>query len=170
MAAATIKASAITNRDATTQTLNRKAFTGGVVKQSRGTVETVADAELNIYRIAQVPSGGYLSNLRMYSDDIGSGTAAGNIGLYYETSKLAGAAVDADCFTSAYAFNGGAVSGTEMQHESTVFGVEDYEKPFWEIAGLSADPKCMFDVCITVTTAFDAVATLTLLVEYVDFD
>ena len=170
MAVVNTKSTVITNADATTgQTLNIKSLSGGVVKVARGIVETAnGDDIASVYRFCRLPSHAKIVSVKLYSDDIGTTTIA-DFGLY-RTAKDGGAVVDADAFASAVSLKDGAVSGTEIQHESAVYGVEDVEKSLWEIAGVSTDPKVMYDVCATLTAAADAVGTISLIVEYVDGD
>lgn len=167
MAVVNTKSTVITNADATTQTMNRKALAGGVLKQARGTVKTAnGDDIASVYRFVRLPSSAYISRIKLYSDDIGTTTIA-DFGLY-RTAADGGAVVDADAFASAVSLKDGAISGTEIQHESAVYGVEDVEQQLWQIAGLSADPKVMYDVCATLTAAADAAGTISLIVEYLD--
>lgn len=170
MAVVNVKSTAITNADATTgQTLNVKALTGGVVKSARGTAETTNGDDIgSVYRFCRLPSHAKIVSIKLYSDDIGTTTIA-DFGLY-RTEKDGGAVVDADAFGSAVSLKDGAISGTEIHHESAVYGVEDVEQSLWQIAAATSDPRVMYDVCATLTAAADAAGTISLVVSYVDGD
>jgi hypothetical protein len=101
----------------------------------------------------------------LYSDDVGT-TGTLDIGIYKNTAD-GGAVVDADFFASAVDINAAALNGTDVTHESTVFGFEDAEKPLWEALGLSSDPCLIYDVVITSTQAASSGGTLTLKGLYV---
>lgn len=166
MAVVERKSGSITNRDATPRVINKPGVQGGIMKGAVATVETVATDDINsVYRMLRVPSNAVMHSLRHYSDDIGSSAAAADIGVY-ETTENGGAVVDADHFASALVLNAGALNGTDVLHESAVFGLEDAEKPLWEALGLSTDPKKDYDICYTATGAIDAAATLTLKAQW----
>ena len=169
MAVVNTKSTVITNADATTNTLNKKGLSGGVVKVARGTVETAnGDDIASVYRFCRLPSRARIVMVKLYSDDVGTTTIA-DFGLY-RTAADGGAVVDADAFGSAVSLKDGAISGTEIQHESAVYGVEDVEQQLWQIAGASTDPNIDYDVCATLTAAADAAGTVSLLVFYTDGD
>ena len=155
----------ITDRDASPRTKVDAAVMGGTEKFCVGTLETVSGDDIaSTYRFFEIPSNAVMSDLKIYSDDNGT-TAAGNIGLY-QTTDNGSAVVDADFFASALNIAGGALNGTDVLHESAIFGLEDAEKPVWEALGLSADPNLKYDVVMTLTAASDAAATITLKGRY----
>ena len=169
MAVVNVKSTAVTNADATTQTLNKKGLTNGVVKVARGTVETTNGDDIGSkYRLCRLPSRARIVNIQLWSDDIGTTTIA-DFGLY-DTAANGGAVVDADCFGSAVSLKDGAVAGTMIHHESAVYGVEDIEQQLWEIAGASTDPQKDYDFTATLTAAADAAGTISALVFYTDGD
>lgn len=169
MAVVNLKSTVITNSDATTYTLNKKALAGGIVKCARGTVETgAADDIASVYRFARLPSSANICMIQLWSDDIGT-TGTADFGLY-RTAADGGAVVDANAFATALVLDSGAIAGTMIQHASAVYGVEDVESQLWQIAGLSSDPKVMYDVCATLTEATDAAGTVSLMVYYTDGD
>jgi hypothetical protein len=166
MAVVTVKSGAITNRDASPKVLSNPVLQGGRVKECSGTVEVTTGNDIaSIYVLASVPSNARVSQVLVYSDDMGTATAA-DIGLYRTTAD-GGAVVDADFFASALSLNGGALNGSDVTHESGVYGVEDREKTLWEGLGLSADPQIMYDICATLTAAADVGGTLSVAVKYV---
>jgi hypothetical protein len=166
MAVEHYKATAITNRDSTPKVLTNANISKGVLLEAVGTVETVdADSIDSTYRFASVPSNARISQILLYSDDIGTTTAA-DFGLY-KTTADGGAVVDADLFADGVSLKDGALSAVDITHESAVFGLEDAEKPLWSALGLSADPCIYYDVTATLTAAADAAGTITVKVRYV---
>jgi len=166
MAVVTTESNLITNRDATPKVLNNSIIHNGTLKESVATVETAnGDDIASKFYFVTLPSNARVSQILLYSDDIGT-TTISDFGIYKSTAD-GGAVVDADFFASAVSLKDGALNGTDITHESGVFGVEDAEKPLWEALGLSADPKIMYDVVGTLTAAADAAGTITLKVRYV---
>jgi hypothetical protein len=165
MAVVTTKAGPITNRDASPKVLSNAAVAAGVLKEAVGTIESVSgDSIGSTYIFASVPSNAVVSQVLLYCDDIGT-TAAADLGLYKSTAD-GGTVVDADFFGSAVSLKDGALNGSDITHESGVFGLEDAEKPLWEALGLSSDPNLMYDVVGTLTAASDSAGTIMLKVRY----
>lgn len=155
----------ITDRDASPR-VKIQPYLEGRLKEVCGTLETVSgDSIGSTYRLFQVPSNARISQLLLYSDDIGTTTIA-DFGIY-QTTANGGAVVDADFFGSAVSLKDGALNGSDITHESAIFGLEDMEKPLWEALGLSADSNRFYDVVATLTAAADAAATLSALLRYV---
>ena len=81
MAVVTLKASQVTNADATTQTLNNSKVCNGRIKEIADTIEvTNGDSIASIYRMARVHSSWRMTELLLQCDAITS--AAADIGLY----------------------------------------------------------------------------------------
>jgi hypothetical protein len=166
MAVVEVKSGVITNRDATPKVLNNPGLQGGNVKYACGTCEiTNGDDIGSTYIFCSVPSNAIMKKLSLFSDDIGTTTIA-DFGIYKSTVE-SNTVVDADFFGSAISLKDGAINGTDITHESGVFGVEDIEKPLWEALGLSADPHIMYDIVATLTAAADAAGTISVKAEYV---
>ncbi len=167
MAVVEVKSTAITNADSATQKLNSTRLQEGRIKESVGTAPLAnGDSIGSIYRLARVPSGARVSDVILLCDAITSG--AGDVGLYDIASVNSGAVVDADFFASAQSIASAITTGTNIVHESGVYGIEDIEKPLWEALGLSADPRKLYDVAMTLTAAAGAAGDIALKVRYVD--
>ena len=165
MAVVIRKSGPITNRDATPRVMNNSAIAHAMMRGFTGTVETVSGDDIaSIYIIGSLPSNAVVYALRIYSDDIGATTVA-DVGLYKNTAD-GGAVVDADFFASALSVKDGALNGTDIMHESTVFDPDDVEKPLWSGLGLTSDPNLMYDVALTLTAAADAAGTISLKCMY----
>lgn len=167
MAVAIRKSGAITNRDSSPKVTNNANVAKGVLKEAVGTLETVnGDSIGSTYILGSIPSNARVSQVLMYCDDIGTTTIA-DFGLY-RTTEDGSAVVDADFFGSAVSLKDGAVNGSDITHESDIYGIDDIEKPLWQALGLSADPQVVYDVVATLTAAADAAATLMVKVRYVE--
>lgn len=165
MATEALKSGFITNRDATPKVLSNSSLVGGVLKSAVATLE-MGTADLgSTYRMVEVPSNCLIHEIKIYADDVGT-TGLIDVGVYRNTAD-GGAVVDADFFASAFDIKTAAVNGTDITHESAVFGLEDAEKPLWQALGLSSDPGYIYDIVITSTEAASAGGTLTLKVKYV---
>jgi hypothetical protein len=166
MAVVSTYSTAITNRDATPKVLNNPAVHAGMLKESVATLESAnGDSTGSKYYFLSLPSNARVSQVLLYSDDIGTTTIA-DFGIYKSTAD-GGTVVDADFFASAVSLKDGALNGTDITHESGVFNIDDAEKPLWQALGLTSDPKIMYDVVATLTGDSDAAGTITLKVQYV---
>lgn len=167
MAVVELKSTAITNADTASQKLNSTRLQEGRMKESVGTVAAAnGDSIASIYRFARIPSGARVSEVILLCDAITSG--AGDVGLYDVPTVNAGAVVDADLFASAQSIATEIKIGTNVAHESGVYGLEDVEKPLWEALGLTADPRKLYDIAMTLTAATTAAGDISLKVRYVD--
>lgn len=167
MAVVTQKSTSITNADNTPAVLNPDYKSRGVLREAVETIELASgDSIASTYRMVRVWSGWRVSDIIVDSDDIGT-TTAGNIGLY-RTAADGGAVVDADFFASALSLSGGALSGSNVTHESGVVDVGNKGQRLWEQLALTADPGVWYDVALTLTAAADAAGTFTLRARFVE--
>lgn len=165
MAVVNLKASAITNSDATPPVLNNPTVQHQFLRESVGTLEAGnGDSIGSTYRLVRVRSNARISAVVLLNDALGVGAAA-DVGIY-RTADDGGAVVDADLFASAAAV-ADASAGTDVTHESGVFGVEDVEQPLWQALGLAADPGVDYDIVATLTAATAAAGTVSAKVRYV---
>jgi len=165
MAVVAVKSTLITNADATPAVLNSPRVDGGFERIEVATAAiTSGDNTGSTYRMFRVPSNAVMTDLRVYSPDIGT-TTISDIGLY-RTAKDGGAVVDADFFASALSLKDGALNGTDVLHESAVFSIANSGKEIWDALGLSSDPSVFYDVAFTLTADADATATVKLIGRY----
>lgn len=168
MAVVTLKASQVTNADATTQTLNNSKVANGRIKEIADTIElTSGDSIASIYRMARVHSSWRMSELILQCDAIT--TCAADFGLY-DTAANGAAVVDVDAFASAQSLATAIVIGTNVMSEAaTVFGdVANIRKAIWEVLGLASDPNKFYDVAVTLTAAAGSAGTVSVKVRYCD--
>ena len=163
MAVVNVKSTLITNADATPVVLNSPRVDGAFERVKVSTVAiTSGDTTASTYRMFRVPSNAVVTDLKIYSPDIGTTTVA-DIGLY---AADGGAVVDADFFASALSRKDGALNGTDVLHESAVFSIANSGKELWDALGLTSDPSVFYDVALTLTGAADATGTVKLLGRY----
>ena len=163
MAVVAVKSTLITNADATPAVLNSPRVDGAFehVKVATAAV-TSGDSVDSTYRMFRVPSNAVVTDLRIYSPDIGT-TTISDIGLY---AADGGAVVDADFFADALSLKDGALNGTDVLHESAVFSIANSGKELWDALGLTSDPSVSYDVALTLTGAADATGTVKLIGRY----
>ena len=165
MAVEARKSSLVTNADAVPAVLNNPRVDGGFERIEVATAAiTSGDNTGSTYRMFRVPSNAVMTDLRIYSPDIGT-TTISDIGLY-RTAKDGGAVVDADFFASALSLKDGAINGTDVLHESAVFSIANSGKELWDALGLTSDPSVFYDVAFTLTADADATATVKLIGRY----
>jgi hypothetical protein len=172
MAVVNVKATAVTNGDASSQTVNALKIDGGRIRGRVGTVEAAnGDSIGSTYRVARVKSGDRISRVLLSCDAIT--TCAGDVGIYDIASVNSGAVVDADFFASAQSL-AAALVNSDITHEADAadagagFGLADVEKPLWQALGLASDPGKQYDVVVTLTAAAASAGTIAIKVEYVD--
>lgn len=164
MAVVTVKSTQITNRDATPRVLGNARSTGARVQRALGAVAIAnGDSIGSKYLFCSVPSNALPSSLKV-TNNAGGTVGTGDIGLY-RTTEDGGAVVDADFFASALSVVS-ALTKSEQMYESGVITVANAEKPIWELLGLSADPKVVYDVVMTLTAATDAAHNTLVEIDY----
>ena len=165
MAVVAVKSTLVTNADALPAVLNNPRVDGGFERIEVATAAiTSGDSIASTYRMFRVPSNAVMTDLRIYSPDIGT-TTISDIGLY-RTAKDGGAVQDADFFASAVSLKDGALNGTDVLHEAAVFTIDNSGKELWEALGLTSDPSVFYDVALTLTAAADATGTVKLIGRY----
>jgi len=163
MAVVAVKSTLITNADATPVVFNSPRVDGGPERVAVATADiTSGDSIASTYRMFRVPSNAVMTDLKIYSPDIGTTTIA-DIGLY---AADGGAVVDADFFASALSLKDGALNGTDVLHEAAVFTIANSGKELWSALALTSDPGVFYDVTLTLTAAADATGTVKLLGRY----
>lgn len=165
MAVVAVKSTLVTNADALPAVLNSPRVDGGFERIEVSTVAiTSGDTTASTYRMFRVPSNAVMTDLRIYSPDIGTTTIA-DIGLY-RTAKDGGAVQDADFFASALSLKDGALNGVDVLHEAAVFTIANSGKELWDALGLTSDPSVFYDVALTLTGDADATGTVKLIGRY----
>lgn len=172
MALENLKATPLSNADATPKVINNARVMRLPAWEAVGTVLVAAGSDVgppaSTYRMARVPSNARISQILAWA------AASGNAGQLnfgiYQTPEHGGAVVDADFFLTSTAFDpgAGAVNGADVTHRGTTggFSLADAEKPLWEVLALSADPQRDYDIVATVIEAPQNAFQLTVKVRY----
>jgi len=165
MAVVALKSTPITNRDATPAVLNEGRMSGGMVRHARGVITTgSADTTASTYRFFQLPSNALLIRLLLTTNGTGT-VGAMDVGLYRTTAD-GGAVVDADLFSSAKLLTTALVGFDALRESTTIAIAASDVKPLWQWAGLSADPRVIYDVVGTLTATVDAAHDMLLECDY----
>jgi len=177
---ATAKGVEITNLDATPRTTLEAASGGGKLRVFMDTIAAgTGDLDNDdIIVLAQIPSNAKLTSIRIYNDDLNSGSGTFNVGLYNGpqaytisgTTTDAEAVIDEDCYaTDSDAFQAATTvtTGTEefLTEARNINAIANF---VWEDGGLSEDPKVPLRIAITMSATGTAVAgDITMVVQYV---
>lgn len=168
MAVVNTKSTAVTNADASSQTLNKKLISNGRAHESIGVVSVAnGDSIASTKRFMRLHSSWRIASIRVFCDAITS--AAMDVGIY-QTAENGGAEVDADRFASAVSIATAILTGTEILLESAVLAPGDMEKPLWQALGLTSDPGRWYDLVGTLTAAATAAGNVALRVTHVNND
>ena len=155
----------VTNFVAVPQVLNPAQQLQGVKRIAQGTVALVAgDLGANdTVMLAPIPSNASITSIKLFNDDLDSGTTnTADVGLY--TTALA--VVDADAYASAITDLRAAVkTGTEVAFEAR--DINKMGQKVWQDAGLSSDPALTYFVGIGFPAAGDTAGDLSFIIEYV---
>ncbi len=164
---ANVSTTIISNRTATPRVFN-DPWNNAVLKSTGvGLLEVSTSEDVgNILRFVQVRSNAVIRNVVLYCDAVATGGAM-DVGIY-RTADDGSAVVDADFFASAQVVTAALIVGTNIAHESAVYGIEDLDKPLWEALGLTEDPNVWYDVAGTITTDMGGAGTIGIEVRYVD--
>ena len=162
MAVANTKSTAITAADASPPTLSNSHLAAGVLRESVGTVETLAaDDELSLYRLVRLPSNARISSILLATDAI-TGATASTVGVW-QTADNDGAVVDADEFATVDISSASAF--TEVLNEAVATEIADCEKRLWDKLGLTADTLRDYDICVQVNDV-TAAGTISMKVKW----
>lgn len=172
MAVVTTKSAAITALDAIPAAPQNARRIGGPLQSAAATVEIAnGDSIASIYPLIRVPSGICPRSLVLYCDAITS--AAADFGVY-KTAADGGAVVVAAAFASAVSLASAITTGTNITFEADAtdanandMGLQDIDKPLWQILGLTVDPYLEYDICATLTAAATAAGTLSVHFNFV---
>lgn len=168
MATVSVSSTQISNRAASPKVKSNSRICQGPLVGTMGVCATSAADDIGSkYTFFSLPSNARLFQLLLSTNGLGT-TGAANIGLY-QTTDNGGAVVDADLFATAVALTA-ALSNSDITTEAAgagaSIGVDDLEKPIWEILGLTADPKIDYDVVATLTTATVSAGYVALQASY----
>ena len=161
---ANVNTDLVTNFVAVPQVLNPAQQLHGVKRIAQGTIALAAgDLSANdTVMLAPIPSNASISSIKLYNDDLDSGTTnTADVGLYKQDLSV----VDADAYASAITDLRSAVkTGTEVAFEAR--DINKMGQKVWQDAGLSSDPALTYFVGIGFPAAGDTAGDLSFVIEY----
>ncbi len=145
----------------------------GVLQHNDG-MATGTDTYLtgSTYALIRIPSNAIVKELWACLDTAVS-TFTVDMGVSYGTGPdvpvaLRGTVLDADLFASAVALAAIVVpTQYTMEAAAAALTVADMFKPLWDLAGLTSDPGCTFDIVFTTTATISGVPIMYCAVKYV---
>ena len=162
---ANVNTDLVTNFVAVPQVLNSASQLHGVKRVATGTIALDAgDLSANdTVMLAPIPSNASITSIKLFNDDLDSGTdLTADVGIY----TTAVAVVDADAYASAITDLRGAVkTGTEVAFEAR--DINKMGQKVWQDAGLTSDPALTYFVGISFPAAGDTAGDLSFVIEYV---
>jgi hypothetical protein len=161
---ANVNTDLVTNFVAVPQVLNPAQQLHGVKRIAQGTI-ALASGDLSAndtVMLAPIPSNASISSIKLYNDDLDSGTTnTADVGLYKQDLSV----VDADAYASAITDLRAAVkTGTEVAFEAR--DINKMGQKVWQDAGLSSDPGLTYFVGISFPAAGDTAGDLSFVIEY----
>ena len=161
---ANVNTDIVTNFVATPSVKNDSQQLHGVKRIAQGTIALAAGdlSASDTVMLAPVPTNASISSIKLFNDDLDSGTTmTTDVGLY--TTAIA--AVDDDAYASAITDLRGAVTtGTEVAFEAR--NINKCGQKVWEDAGQSSDPGGYYYVALTFDAAGDTAGDLSFVIEY----
>ena len=162
---ANVNTDLVTNFVAVPQVLNSASQLHGVKRVATGTIALVAGdlSADDTVMLAPIPSNASITSIKLFNDDLDSGTdLTADVGIY----TTAVAVVDADAYASAITDLRGAVkTGTEVAFEAR--DINKMGQKVWQDAGLTSDPALTYFVGIGFPAAGDQAGDLSFVIEYV---
>ena len=155
----------ISNYEASPQVMSPSYQLGGVQRVAVGTIAlATTDLEANdIVMLAPIPSNAAILSIKLYNDDLDSGTTnTCDVGLY----TTAGVVVDDDVYASAITdLRGAVLTGTEVAFEAR--NVNLMGQRVWEDAGATTDTGGYYYVALTFDAAANTAGDLSWWITYV---
>ena len=161
---ANVNTDIVTNFVATPQVKNDSQQLHGVKRIAQGTI-ALASGDLSAtdtVMLAPIPTNASVSSIKLFNDDLDSGTTmTTDVGLY--TTAIV--AVDDDAYASAITDLRGAVTtGTEVAFEAR--DINKCGQKVWEDAGQSSDPGGYYYIGLLFDAAGDTAGDLSFVIEY----
>lgn len=162
---ANVNTDLVTNFVAVPQVLNSASQLHGVKRVATGTI-ALAAGDLSgddTVMLAPIPSNASITSIKLFNDDLDSGTTnTADVGIYNTDLSV----VDADAYASAITDLRGAVTvGTEVAFEAR--NINKMGQKVWQDAGLTSDPALTYFVGIGFPAAGDQAGDLSFVIEYV---
>tara|TARA_R110002020_G_scaffold192316_1_gene392453 strand:- start:953 stop:1456 length:504 start_codon:yes stop_codon:yes gene_type:complete len=164
---ANVNTDLVTNYLADPPTMNPAHQLHGSMRVACGTIALAAGdlSATDTVMLAQIPTNAAIVSIKIYNDDLDSGTTnTCDVGLYTADGDVT--AKDDDCYASAITdLRGAVVVGTEVAFEAR--NVNLMGQQVWADAGDSSDPGGYYLVGLKFDAAGDAAGDLSWLITYV---
>ena len=161
---ANVNTDIVTNFVTVPQVLNPAQQLHGVKRVATGTIALAAGdlSATDTVMLAPIPSNASITSIKLFNDDLDSGTTnTADVGLYNTDISV----VDADAYASAITDLRDAVkTGTEVAFEAR--DINKMGQKVWQDAGLSSDPAKTFFVGIGFPAAGNTAGDLSFVIEY----
>ena len=136
--------------------------TGGRVRIASGFVEVTGtdfDADNDTVVLCRLPANAVIKELRIASDDQDTGTQSIlNLGVYPAGGTTASAAIDEDCYGTAFTDFRAATDFTDYRHET--LDINTIGQKIWQDAGVTSDPgPTLYDLVLTQTATVSSPQT-----------
>lgn len=156
MAVVIVRSTLIANTIASPPVQNPVTQENGRQRSSAAVVTvTNGDSIGSVYRLARVFSHWRMQSLRMFNGSITS--AAASLGLY-RTEADGGALVLATAYANSQAVATANSTGLELMFHNR--SIDKLVQTVWQDAGLTADPRLPYDLCLTLTAAATATGVI----------
>jgi hypothetical protein len=162
MAVVAVKSNLITNIEASPPVQNTVTVDGARRRSSAAFVALAnGDSATSVYRMFRAMSHWRIIGFTLYCDAITSGTI--NLGIRRTTAD--GGAVVADtAYASAQAISSAIVTGTNIAFQNR--SIAKIAQSVWQDAGLAADPKLAYDICMILQAGTTAAGNVGIEMVY----
>jgi hypothetical protein len=164
---ANVNSTLVTNFLASPPVHNPTYQLGGSMRVACGTIALAAGdlSAADTIMLAQVPTNAAVVSIKLFNDDLDSGTTiTTDVGLYTADGNVT--AKDDDCYASAITdFRGAVVVGTEVAFEAR--NVNLMGQKVYEDAGDSTDPGGYYLIGLICDAAGNTAGDLSWLITYV---
>ena len=161
---ANVNTDIVTNFVATPSVKNDSQQLHGVKRIAQGTIALAAGdlSAGDTVMLAPVPTNASISSIKLFNDDLDSGTTnTVDVGLY----STAIAAVDDDAYAAAsQVLRTASTTGNEMAFLAR--NINKCGQKVWQDAGQSSDPGGYYYVALTFDAAGDTAGDLSFVIEY----
>ena len=166
---ANVNTTLVSNLLASPQVANPSRTLHGTKRTAMGTIALAAGdlSATDTVMLAPIPSNAAIVSIKLYNDDIDSGTTITcDVGVYSESGGTF-TAQDDDAYASAITTFRGAVAGAGTDVTFEARAIEKHGQAVWEDAGLSADPGGYLFIGLLFDAAGDTGGDLSFTIEYV---
>tara|TARA_R100001460_G_scaffold56462_1_gene96056 strand:- start:511 stop:1008 length:498 start_codon:yes stop_codon:yes gene_type:complete len=155
----------VSNFEANPMSMSPAHQLNGVIRTIQGTVALLtSDLNANdIVMLAPIPTNASVLSIKLFNDDLDSGTTnTCDVGLY----DTDGTAVDDDAYASAITDLRGAVTtGTEVAFEAR--DINKCGQQVWQDGGQTSDPSTYYYIALTFDAAGNQAGDLSFQIQYV---